>query len=212
MLKVGQRLKEARLQKGLTIEEVSQATKIKASFLEAIEESDYQKLPSFAYSQGFVRNYARFLEFPESEMLAVFRREVEEDKNYRVLPKGLDRNLQSPLSKFRVGQTVLLAFFVIIAVLAYIIFQYRAAIFNPYLDVSSPKDMTVISSSYVTVMGKTDPNNTLFINDQPVSLDSSGGFKKTLIIFPGDTTIVVKVINRFGKQSIVARHIKVKSS
>ena len=91
MIKAGERLKEVRLARDLTLEDVEKSTKIKTSYLEFIENGQYDKLPSVSYAQGFVRNYADFLGLPEKEIMAIFRREFDEEKAYRVLPKGFDK-------------------------------------------------------------------------------------------------------------------------
>ena len=83
MTTAGQKLKAARLEKSLTLEDVSKATKIKSSFLEYIENGEYQKLPSVSYAHGFVRNYASFLGLDEKELLAIFRREYKFEKRFR---------------------------------------------------------------------------------------------------------------------------------
>jgi len=89
MVPVGQRLQRERIQKKLTIEDVAKATKIKAVFLAAIEKGEYTKLPSPAYAQGFVRNYASYLGLPKGEITALFKREFDEKKAYKVLPDSL---------------------------------------------------------------------------------------------------------------------------
>ena len=81
MIRAGEKLREERLKKHLTLEEVSRATKIKESFLLAIEKGEYKKLPPATYAQGFVRNYAGFLGMPEQEILAIFRREYDEEEH-----------------------------------------------------------------------------------------------------------------------------------
>ena len=211
MIKVGQRLKETRLQKGITLEEISQSTKIKTEFLEYIENGDYEKLPSSSYAHGFVRNYARFLNLPEDETLAIFRREFDEEKFFRVLPDGFTRTSEFSLSKFKIRQAVGLVFFLFLLLLFYILFQYKDAIINPYVKVSYPQDKAVIFQSQVTVTGKTDPQNLVFIQDFQVSPDSNGNFKKILSVFPGKSEIKIKVVNRFNKKTEITRHIEVKT-
>ena len=80
MIYVGEKLYEERVKKGYSLDEVSKATKIRSSFLLAIEKGEYKKLPSSTYVHGFVRNYARFLGLPEHEILALFKRQYDEDK------------------------------------------------------------------------------------------------------------------------------------
>lgn len=51
--------------KGLSINDAADATKIRMSFISAIERGEYKKLPSGAYIQGFVKNYIEFLGLPK---------------------------------------------------------------------------------------------------------------------------------------------------
>ncbi|MCL5434839.1 MAG: helix-turn-helix domain-containing protein [Patescibacteria group bacterium] len=210
MIRAGQKLEEARLQKNLSLADVSQSTKIKVGFLDAIEKGEYERLPSVAYAQGFVRNYARFLNMPEKETLALFRREFDEEKTLRVLPQGFAKTKEFSLSRFKSKQTLFLVSLVFLILVGYILFQYRGALISPSLYIISPKENAVISSSVVTVIGKTDPNSTVYINKDLISVDQGGNFEKTINVFPGKTTIIVKAANKFGKETVLQRDIEIK--
>ncbi len=58
---IGPELEDARTQKGLSFEEVEQATKIRKRYLEALEREDYSILPDAVYVQGFLKTYANYL-------------------------------------------------------------------------------------------------------------------------------------------------------
>lgn len=208
MVKAGQRLKEQRTSKGLTIEEVSKATKIRESYLLAIEKGNYQKLPASTYIQGFVRNYAKYLGLPEQEILALFRREFDEEKAFKVLPEGLVKE-DFPIKKIKLADAAKIIIPLFLILLFYILFQYRFAIISPPLEVVFPNEGAVVFSRTITISGKTDPNVTVFVNDETASLDKDGNFKKVINVFPGKTTIKVLVVNRFGKETIMERHIEV---
>lgn len=208
MIKVGQRLAEARFKKGLNLEDVSQATKIKTEFLIAIEKGEYEKLPSFAYAQGFVRNYAKLVSLPEKETLAIFRRELVADKTVKVLPRGFSEDYSG--SKLKNKQPFIIITLVFLLVFGFIVYQFRFVFLNPPLDIIFPKDQTVVLGNRVTITGKTDPEATVAVNNNPVAVDRNGIFKKNLIFFPGKGEIIVKSINKFGRQTIVKREIEVK--
>lgn len=212
MLKAGQRLKEQRIIKGLTLEEVAKATKIKVPFLMSIEKGEYERLPSSTYAMGFVRNYAGFLGMKEKEILAIFRREYAFEKVQKVLPEGLSKRQDFPIHRIKLKRSVKIVIFVFLLILAYIIFQYRFAIINPPLNVSKPLEGEVVASQTITVVGKTDPNASVFVNNDPASLDNKGNFKKTITTFVGKTTITVKVVNSFGKETTMERHIEVRTN
>lgn len=54
-------LKEARLNKNLTVEDVAMHLNIKKQYIIALEESDYDALPGNTYVKGYLRTYSRFL-------------------------------------------------------------------------------------------------------------------------------------------------------
>ncbi|RPJ01703.1 MAG: DUF4115 domain-containing protein, partial [Chloroflexi bacterium] len=72
---LGQRLREAREARDLTLLETERATRIRAKFLEALEQGDYSIMTS-VQAQGFLRNYARFLGLDYDLLLD----EIAEDK------------------------------------------------------------------------------------------------------------------------------------
>ncbi|HUK95278.1 MAG TPA: RodZ domain-containing protein [Gaiellaceae bacterium] len=61
MFEIGNSLREARYRQQLELSEVEQATKIRARYLQALEEETFDALPAQAYVKGFLRNYAEYL-------------------------------------------------------------------------------------------------------------------------------------------------------
>lgn len=65
----GQKLKDARQEQGLTLEEAAHATRIKEHYLRAIEHGNLEALPSPVQQRGFIRSYASYLGLHEDELL-----------------------------------------------------------------------------------------------------------------------------------------------
>src|SRR5947199_8221705 len=61
MFEIGNSLREARLRQGLDFGEVELGTKIRAKYIRALEEEDFELLPAGTYIKGFLRSYADFL-------------------------------------------------------------------------------------------------------------------------------------------------------
>ena len=61
MDEIGQILREARENKGLSLEDVQAKIRINTRYLAALETGDYDVLPTSVHVRGFLRNYARFL-------------------------------------------------------------------------------------------------------------------------------------------------------
>jgi len=61
MMDIGSQLRAAREAQGLTLDQAFKGTRIKLSFLEAIEANQFDVLPGPVQARGFVRSYANFL-------------------------------------------------------------------------------------------------------------------------------------------------------
>ncbi len=69
MAKIGITLRSVRIERGLTIEQVAQDTRISARFLEALEAEAFSELPAPVYVRGFLRSYATYLRLDAPELL-----------------------------------------------------------------------------------------------------------------------------------------------
>jgi cytoskeletal protein RodZ len=74
MAELIERLRAAREEKGLSIAEVAEATRIPQAYLEAVEEGAFDQFTSPLHLRGFLRNYALFLNLDSQEILAEFDR------------------------------------------------------------------------------------------------------------------------------------------
>lgn len=212
MVKLGERLLEERKKQELSIEEVAKATRIRASFIEAIEKGEYSKLPSSAYAQGFVKNYVDYLGLPEKELLALFRREFNEEEYLNVLPQSFTKPKEISLQGVKIKRAGIIGIGIFVVLVIYILFQYKSALFNPSLSVAIPQENAVVTHQTLTVSGTTDPNTSITVNNIPVFVDSNGEYAKEITVFPGSVTISIKAVNSFGKTSTIERHITVKGS
>ncbi|HXB21197.1 MAG TPA: RodZ domain-containing protein [Candidatus Solibacter sp.] len=114
----GDRLRREREMRGVTLEEISESTKISKRSLQAMEEEDFDLLPGGIFNKGFVRAYARFLGIDEEQAVADFlavsnEQQAAEDK----FPLELNDNAQQPpLNPKRSLLPVILALVVLVAV------------------------------------------------------------------------------------------------
>lgn len=210
MIRIGDTLKEERERQGYSVEDVALATKIRSTFLRALEEGRYKSLPSSTYAHGFVKNYIDFLGLPQKKFLAIFRREFDEQEHRKVLPDNISTQKEISVNRLRIRQATILGVAVAIGLFVYVFLQYRQAFFNPSISISTPQEHMILSSQTILVKGTTDPNTTVTVNNIPVLVDPDGHFQKLLAVFAGDTTITIVSTNTFGKQSTVLRHITVR--
>jgi cytoskeleton protein RodZ len=70
---IGEELRDARLARGLTAEQVSAVTKISARIVRAIEADDLQSVPGGVFIRGFLRMYAREVDLDPEDIVRRFR-------------------------------------------------------------------------------------------------------------------------------------------
>jgi len=98
---VGERLRAAREEKGLSLEDIAAQTRIPRRHLEAIEGADWDRLPAPTYTIGFARSYASVVGLDRADIADQLRGEMggsrattttevfEPADPARTMPKGL---------------------------------------------------------------------------------------------------------------------------
>ena len=99
---IGPILEKKRREKGLSLKEVEQATKIRTRYLEGLEREDPTSLPDPVYARGFLKTYANFLGLNGEQLSREFRdhrapRRERQLNSYEVLQRGeFDQPLINP--------------------------------------------------------------------------------------------------------------------
>lgn len=87
IVEIGSALCERRQEMGLTLEAAAEQTKIRKTYLHALEEERFEELPGKVYVVGFLRNYARFLKLPVDPLVrALEERDQVVEKKEKPLP------------------------------------------------------------------------------------------------------------------------------
>jgi cytoskeletal protein RodZ len=62
--------------RGITLQQIAESTKISIRSLEAIERGDFRKLPGGIYNTSYIRQYARAVDYDESALLDFYYRAI----------------------------------------------------------------------------------------------------------------------------------------
>lgn len=203
MKSIGNILKDARLKKRYSFAFLERKTKIKREFICAIEKEDWKSLPEFPVVSGFVKSLASYLKLDVKLTGALLKR----DYSLKALPVNPKPDIDSkfywtPKHTFFVGVSV-----VAIAVGSYLGFQYFKFLSPPKLEVFEPKENSVVTNREVLVYGKTDPDNVVKINNQPILINDKGEFSAKIEIFEESEKLEIVSEARSGKKTTVSRRI-----
>ncbi len=73
MFEIGNTLREARVRRNLTLQQVEEDTKIRVKYVQAMENEDWDVLPGHTYVKGFLRSYSSYLGLDADLVMDEFR-------------------------------------------------------------------------------------------------------------------------------------------
>jgi cytoskeleton protein RodZ len=111
VFEIGPTLREARVRKRLTLQQVEEDTKIRCRYLQALEDEEFDVLPGQAYAKGFLQSYASYLGLDPRVFIEEFNsRHAHAERDQLAGPSALRRPAHS-------RRTSGLVFFAVVAIL-----------------------------------------------------------------------------------------------
>jgi len=129
---LGTRLKEARLSKGYSLDDLQEITKIQKRYLVGIEEGNYSIMPGSFYVRAFIKQYADAVGLNAEEILETYKSELPGTKNDQVsqsmtnspsrrkVSKGPSNKMMESMPKIIVG-----LFIIVIIVVIWVLMQSK---------------------------------------------------------------------------------------
>ena len=115
-LTLGEKLRQAREGRGISLSEVAEQTRISPHYIESIELDNYKPLPGGIFNKGFIKSFAKYVGVDEQEaladyMLVINQNEGKEDEDLKTYkPEVLTDNYSSPsMLPTIIGAAIILA-------------------------------------------------------------------------------------------------------
>lgn len=130
-MEIGVLLKEAREEKGFTLDNIQEKTKIQKRYLVAIEQDDFSALPGKFYARAFIKEYAEAVDLDPDVVLANFKEEKDIPEEEPVKYTRLDRSEkmnESKKSSILSFLPTLIVIFLIVAIVGVAIMYYQKSL------------------------------------------------------------------------------------
>jgi transcriptional regulator with XRE-family HTH domain len=85
MSELGKTLSQARVARGLTLEDCERDTRISKRYLDALEREDWKIFPAPVYSRAFLRTYAQYLSLDPQQLMRMYQ--AQEEPEIKPLPE-----------------------------------------------------------------------------------------------------------------------------
>lgn len=141
-ISVGDILRDCRLAKGLSIEDVAAAIHVRAIQLRAIEDNNIEALPGMTYAVGFVRSYANFLGLNGVEIVHKFKAE------HGQAPAQIPLAFPEPVMESRMPDPMMIgigAFLAVLVMTIWILYSHGRSDSGAMVETSPPAPVTASS-------------------------------------------------------------------
>ena len=107
-------LRRTREGRGLSLDKVSEITRVRRAYLEAFEQAAYDVLPPRAFAIGYVKAYAKALDLDEETLADMFKRDVSEPQARLHAPSGASLDDVKPNYRLYIGAAMSLVSAIVI--------------------------------------------------------------------------------------------------
>lgn len=207
---VGELLQDERLKHNVTIPELAKRTRIRAEYLEALEQNQFEKLPAATFVKGYIKIYASVFEFDHQSLLGLLRRDFKESAKGKLVPQ----EFLTPVLKKRtfvtpITLTVAALGLIFACIIGYIGFQWYQFQQPPEVTITTPEDFAVVGPQ-TKVEGQTKADSMVVIDSQPVSIQADGSFSAEVsFLKEGISTVIIEVRDARGKTTRLERNVQV---
>jgi len=189
--------------------EAAKFARVQPKFLSALEESRYVALPSPVYVRGFLRSLAELYGISSQNLLDQYEHEQQIAANVKLGSAVATKEVSVPRFILSPRTLILLGLCTLgLLSLSYLYFQISSLSRAPRLEVYSPEADGTVADANILVRGKTEPDATVYLNNQAIVTDVNGEFRENLNLGPGTNQLQIRSVNKFGKETLVARSLQ----
>ncbi len=215
---LGEKLRQAREERGISISEVAEQTRISALYIQSIENDDYRALPGGIFNKGFVKSFAKYVGVDEQEALQDYGalvgsqniQNTDEPQTYR--PQVLTDNHSSSSVKTIISAVVILGLmaFGILALKNYLegdspeaVVVNNKALVNSNADSANPANVANANTATASIPSMNDLKVEVKALNEPVSVSSTSDGKPLSTLMTPE-----KPLNFEPKQALKIRYAK----
>ncbi|WP_194841269.1 helix-turn-helix domain-containing protein [Salinibacillus xinjiangensis] len=174
-MELGEKLREAREEKGLSLHEIQQMTKIQTRYLQAIEEGNYKVLPGSFYTRAFIREFAENVGLNADQLLEEYQSELPSstDEDLERLSRVQKHRKQANSNKNSIFLSVFPKILTVLLIVSIIVFAYYF-----YQQTIEPEDTPQEQDSNEVEITRgeeaQEPNDELEKTDESATEDGEG--------------------------------------
>lgn len=203
--------KKLRKDSGLSLEKLSERTKIQKRYLECLEKGEFERLPPDVYVRGFIIKCCTFFDSSGlSALLRFYIQQTPQPYGQASLARGTLTASPSAIGNsitprhLAIAATALFLFLVG----GYFLVRFIPFFFTPEISLIYPsKETLVVNFLNITVQGRTKYTSSLTFNGKELYIGKKGLFEGELELEEGVNILTLEAESRFGRKAEVVRRV-----
>lgn len=200
-LTCGERLIAVRRQLGFSLDQIAKELKIPFKYLDGLEHDDLSVIPGQEMTFTIARKYCERLGIDHAPCLSWINAAYHK-RQFAYQPIDSLRRWSKPqLVKW------LLVTLLALAVAVFLIWRVQSIFLPPDLTILTPGDNLVTTAAQLTVVGQSDPESEITINNRPILADNMGRFEVVVDLQKGLNLIKITAKKRYSRTTTVERRV-----
>ncbi len=202
---LGEKLSEARREHGIGLDLAAKDLNIAYKYLDALENNALNNLPGPAYLKNFLKRYCEYLHLDFSDCWRL----VEAEKCHQLGPIAKRINQKYFWSGPRLIRGLLISL-AVLSVLFFLGIKVKDIFAAPRLEIIQPENGLVTEDRRVDIIGRSEPEVELIINNENIFVDDNGEFQTTIDLQKGLNLIKITAKKRYSRVEEVDLRILLK--
>jgi len=209
---LGEVLSEIILERGITLDKLSELTNIPKRYLIAMMDNDFKNMPAAPYARGYITKICSVLEINSRQAIDAYNKiGLKTSGKDDFLPQN-----RFALTKHYKNNWVLIVIAITIIVISGLFFTNRHIFTNffgiPSIEVNIPargdnSPLLETSEQFFIIQGMINPQDSITINGEAASVNEEGIFAKEVLLSAGLNTFEIRVQRPLGRETIIVREI-----
>lgn len=197
---IADKLKNLRSKKEIDPEFLAKKLNIPLKYILFLESGEHGSLPGDIYVRAWLKKIANFYEINSADLLLDYQLEK---KIVHKISSHTDSNKKRKIKNINFLTPRLirwsLIWLVIGSLFVYMAYEIVNIVAPPDLQITSPNNNLKTKETSVEIIGRTQAEAQLNINDELIVLDQVGGFKKTVNLTVGLNTLKISAKNKHSR-------------
>ncbi len=205
---LGEKLRELRRSKAVSLPMLEDATRVQRRYLEALERGRYDELPEPLYTRNYLRSYTRALGADENYFIELYEDEVGQVDflaPHRLPRERVRRSRFLVFSKFIAAGTLLV---MVLGVIGYFIWQTSSLLRPPTIVITNPEDGLTVDSALLPLEGYVkDKDVAVLVNGKTTVISADQKFLTEVDLHRGLNLITIEAKRRYSKKAVIERRV-----